>query len=73
MKVVVRIGRWSEGSCVRVVHCAELVIVVGRIVRSGEVGCCLCWWVGGGILVGLSLFIIVWSESLMILFIVMPR
>ena len=34
----------------------------------------LCLMVGwGGIVVGLSLFIIVWFESLMILLIVMPR
>ena len=42
MKVVVRIGRWSEGSCFRVVQLALIVRWEGRIVRSGEVLCCLC-------------------------------
>ena len=54
MKMVVRMGRWSEGSRMSVVQVAELVRWVGRIVRSGDVGCCLCRWVGGGSLVGLS-------------------
>ena len=43
MKVVVRIGRWSDESCLKVVQRAELVRLVGSIVRSGEVGCWRCW------------------------------
>ena len=54
MKMVLRMRRWSEGSRMSVVQVAELVKWVGMIVRSGDVGCCLCRWVGGGNLVGLS-------------------
>ena len=37
---------------------------------SGEVGCCRCWRVGSGSLVGLLSFIIVREESFIMLFIV---
>ena len=72
MKVVVRIGRWSDESCLRVVQLVLFVRWEGRIVRSGEVLCCLCWWVGRGSLVGVLSFIIESVESLMIEFIVIP-
>ena len=67
-----RIGRWSDESCLKVVQRAELVRLVGSIVRSGEVGCWRCWCVGMGSLVGLLSFIIVWEESLMMLLMVIP-
>ena len=70
--MVVRMGRWSEGSRMSVVQVAELVKWVGMIVRSGDVGCCLCRWVGGGSLVGLSSLIMEWVESLIRLLIVIP-
>ena len=45
---------------------------MGIIVRSGEVGCWRCRWVGMGSLVGWLSFMIEWSESLIILLIVVP-
>ena len=43
MKMVVRMGRWSDESRMSVVQVAVLVSWAGRIVRSGDVDCCLCW------------------------------
>ena len=40
MNEVVRMGRWSDESFVRVVQVVLLVRWVGRMVRSGDVGCC---------------------------------
>ena len=42
MKVVVRMGRWSEASFCRVVQLVVFIRWVGMMVRSGEVGCCRC-------------------------------
>ena len=56
----------------RVVHVELFVRWAGRIVRSGDVGCCRCWWDGRGSLVGWLSFIIVCVESVIILLIVMP-
>ena len=42
------------------------------MVRSGDVGCCRCWWVGRGSLVGILSFIMVWVESFIKLFMVIP-
>ena len=67
-----RIGRWSDDSLLRVVQVEELVRWDGMMVRSGDVGCCCCWWVGRGSLVGLLSFIIVWDESFIMSFMVVP-
>ena len=71
-EVVVGMGWWSDESCFTVVQFELLVMWVGRIVKSGEVGCCRCRWVGRGSLVWLLSLLMEWEESLMMLFIVIP-
>ena len=66
-------GLWSDESYFRVLQVEFWGRWFGRIVWSGEVGWCRCWWVGGGSLVDLLSFMIMWVELFIILFIVMPR
>ena len=66
------IGRWSKESCFRVFPMAELVKWIGRMVKSGEAGCCSCRRFGRGSRVELLSFILNWVESVMMEFIVIP-
>ena len=72
MKEVMSIGRWSDESFVRVVQVVLLVRWVGRMVRSGDVGCCRWRWDRRGNRMGWLSLIMEWVESFMMLLMVIP-
>ena len=62
MLIVVMMGKWSDDSARCVVHDVWLSSVLDIVVISGEDVCCSVLF---GTLVGVFVFIVMWSELLM--------
>ena len=61
--IVVSIGRWSDDRAWMVCHVVWRIRFAGTAVMSGDV---CCWFLFEGILVGVSVFSVVWFEFEMI-------
>ena len=62
MLIVVMMGKWSDDNACRVVHDVRLYSVLDTVVISGDDFCCSVVF---GILVGVFVFRVMWSELMM--------